>query len=51
MEQPKEEILDYIKTNRLFIFFKLNKIFSLIADLFNQIYLVDLSGFKIDFTG
>ena len=35
MEQTKEEILDYIKTNKLFASFKLNRISSLIADLFN----------------
>ena len=35
MEQTKKEILDYIKTNRLFISFKLNKISSFIDDLFN----------------
>jgi hypothetical protein len=51
MEWTKEQILDYIKTNNLFASFKLNKISSLIADLFNQIRPIDLSGFQINLTG
>ena len=35
MEWTKEEILDYIKIGRPFTFFKLNRISSLIANLFN----------------
>ena len=35
MEQTKEQILDYIKTNNLFASFKLNKISNFIDDLFN----------------
>ena len=50
MEQTKKEILDYIKTGKLFTSFKLNRISSLITDLFNQICFTDLSGFRIDFT-
>ena len=50
MEQTKEEILDHIKTGKLFTSFKLNRIFNLIADLFNQIYFTDLSGFRINLT-
>ena len=35
IKQIKKQILDYIKFDKLFISFKLNKIFGLIADLFN----------------
>jgi hypothetical protein len=45
MEWTKEQILDYIKTNNLFTSFKLNRISGLIANLFNQIRPIDLSGF------
>ena len=48
MEWTKEQILDYIKTNGLFASFKLNRISSLIANLFNQIRPIDLSGFRIN---
>ena len=48
MEWTKEQILDYIKTNNLFISFKLNRISSLIANLFNQIYSTNLSGIRIN---
>jgi hypothetical protein len=41
MEWTKEEILDYINTNRFFTSFKLNKISNLIADLFSQIHPID----------
>ena len=52
MEQTKEEILDEIKAiNKLFTSFKLNKITSLIPNLLNQIYFIDLSGFRINLTG
>ena len=50
MEQTKEEILDYIKTSKLFTSFKFNKIFSFIANLFNQIYFINFSGFRINLT-
>jgi len=51
MEWTKEKILDYIKTSRLFTSFKLNRISGLIANLFNQIHPIDLSGFRINLTG
>jgi len=51
MEWTKEEILDHIKTGRLFAFFKLNRISGLIANLFNQIRPIDPSGFRINLTG
>jgi hypothetical protein len=35
MEWTKEQILDHIKTSELFTSFKLNRISSLINDLFN----------------
>jgi len=35
MEWTKEEILDHIKTGRLFASFKLNRISSFIDNLFN----------------
>jgi len=35
MEWTKEQILDYIKTSKLFTSFKLNRISGLIDDLFN----------------
>jgi hypothetical protein len=50
MEWTKEQILDHIKTSRLFASFKLNRISSLIADPFNQIRPTDLSGFGINLT-
>jgi len=50
-EWTKEQILDYIKFNRLFASFKLNRISSLIDDLFNQICPIDLSGFGINLIG
>ena len=51
MEWTKEQILDHIRTNDLFACFKLNRISSLIPDLFNQIRPIDLRGFGIDLTG
>ena len=52
MEQTKEEILDQVKsTNKLFTSSKLNKIAGLIPNILNQIYSIDLSAFKINFTG
>ena len=50
-EQTKEEILDHIKTSGLFASFKLNRISSLIANLFNQIRITDPTSFRIDLTG
>ena len=52
MEWTEEEILNQVNTkNKLFIFFKLNKITSLIPNILNQICFIDLSGFRTDFTG
>ena len=51
MGQTKKQILNYIKISNLFASFKINKISSLISDLFNQIYFTDLSGFRINFMG
>ena len=50
MEWIKEQILNYIKFSDLFTSFKLNRIFSFISNLFNQICFADLSGFRINFT-
>jgi len=50
-EWTKEQILDYIRTNRLFAYFKLNRISGLIPDLFNQIRPIDLRGFGINLIG
>ena len=51
MEWTKEQILDHIKTSGLFACFKLNRIFGLIPDPFNQIHPTDPRGFGIDFMG
>ena len=49
MEQIKEEILNQVNVkNKLFAFFKLNKIASFIPNILNQIYFTDLSGFRTD---
>ena len=49
MEWTKKQILDYIRISGLFAYFKLNKIFGLIPNPFNQIRPIDLSGFGINF--
>ena len=52
MEQTKEEILDQVNAkNKLFTSFKFNKIAGLILNIFNQICLINLSGFRTDLTG
>jgi len=51
MEWTKEQILNYIRTSRLFASFKLNRISGLIDDLFNQICPTDPSNFRINFMG
>ena len=52
MEWTKEEILDQVKViKELFTFSKLNGIAGIIPDLFNQIRPINLSDFRIDFTG
>ena len=52
IEWTKEEILDQANAkNKLFTSLKLNKITSLIFDILNQIYPIDLSGFRTDPTG
>ena len=49
MEWTKEEILDQFNTiKELFASFKLNIIASLILDLLNQIWFINLSSFRID---
>ena len=50
MEWTKEQILDHIKTNRLFASFKLNRIFGLIPNILNQIRPIDLSSLRINLT-
>ena len=52
MEWTKEEILDQVNAkNKLFVSPKLNKIAGLIPDILNQIYFINLSGFRTNLTG
>ena len=49
MEQTKEEILNQFNTiKELFTSSKLNIITGFIPNLLNQIYPINLSGFRID---
>ena len=50
-EWSKEEILEHIRTSRLFSSFKLNRISGLVTDLLNQIRARDQSSFGVELTG